>query len=372
MTATRPRRRRLGASLGTAFALSTYVWLGVSVPARAANACGYQDIGGVSTYVVTLDDTAASYTIPVDANQQFNYNSLSCGAGSLAVGDVPIRFVVNGDSFSQTLTFVNAHFQTTTFSVDLGGGDQDSVVLQGNNSANVINRSIVASTGVETVVLDGLDGDDILNGAASFETLNGGAGNDTIGAGGGNDIVDGGPGADTMGGGAGTDTLTYESSNLGVTVTLNGSASLNDASGDVISSFERLRGSDGSDTLTGTSGPDNIDGRGGDDTIEGGPGNDILFGQLGADTISGGRGDDLVYGGDASPTLAGDVGDFLNGNGGADTLRGSDGGDTLLYGGGIDIFYGDDGADNCQGYAGSLSGSGRYGRVTYYTCDPAV
>ena len=64
-----------------------------------------------------------------------------------------------------------------------------------------------------------------------------------------------------------------------------------------------INGTNGRDTLTGTSGPDVIHGRNGPDTILAGDGNDRVFGNNGADTLVGGRGDDRLAGGDGPDTF---------------------------------------------------------------------
>ena len=71
-------------------------------------------------------------------------------------------------------------------------------------------------------------------------------------------------------------------------------------------------GTNGNNTLYGTSDSDVLDGRGGNDILfgrsdgdilRGGDGNDALYGQGGDDTLIGGRGDDLLSGGSADNTF---------------------------------------------------------------------
>lgn len=82
-------------------------------------------------------------------------------------------------------------------------------------------------------------------------------------------------------------------------------------------------GTDGADTLTGTSIDDWITGGAGDDLISGGLGADILAGNTGADTLRGEAGDDVIYGGTGN--------DVLDGGPGADVLIGGAGFDTASY-----------------------------------------
>ncbi|HEX6576780.1 MAG TPA: ExeM/NucH family extracellular endonuclease [Jiangellaceae bacterium] len=92
-----------------------------------------------------------------------------------------------------------------------------------------------------------------------------------------------------------------------------------------------IRGTDGPDTLTGTTKPDVIMGLGGndvirggndDDVICGGAGDDVLRGENGVDTLLGGFGDDVLFGGNGDDSLIGGPGsDVLNGGGGANQLE---------------------------------------------------
>lgn len=74
-------------------------------------------------------------------------------------------------------------------------------------------------------------------------------------------------------------------------------------------------GTEGMDSLKGTSGDDTIYGLGGDDNVRGRDGNDVLFGGLGDDDLKGENGNDELIGG------AGD-----------DVLRGGKGTDTFVFG----------------------------------------
>ena len=233
----------------------------------------------------------------------------------------------------------------------------------------------------------------------NIENIVGGAGNDSIkgnaaanqiDAGAGDDLVEGGAGADVLIGGAGErDMLSYAGSAAGsnfsagsigqvivnsvqiaaaVNPTLNGvdvnllasTANGADATGDVISGFEDLRGSAHSDRLRGSAGNTIVFGGGGHDVIYGGAGDDLLhgeagddiiFGEAGADQLFGGTGNDrlfgggegdILYGGDGNDILdAGDAGDQLHGDAGNDILVGGQGGDTYFIGRntGSDILY---------------------------------
>jgi hypothetical protein len=80
-------------------------------------------------------------------------------------------------------------------------------------------------------------------------------------------------------------------------------------------------GGAGNDTLTGSSGGDNISGGTGNDTIGGGGESDTLFGDDGNDTLSGGSGGDSLVGDAGSDTLIGGAGnDSLVGGSDTDTV----------------------------------------------------
>ncbi|MDO6800786.1 calcium-binding protein, partial [Shimia thalassica] len=152
---------------------------------------------------------------------------------------------------------------------------------------------------------------DMLTGNAGDNNLSGGAGTDTLSGGEGNDSLRGGTGADTLDGGNGADWVQYIGSSSAVTVDLNAdgfgfqSATGGDATGDVISGFERVRGSDHADTLTGNASSNTLLGGSGNDTLTGGEGNDTLRGGADADTFvfSSGDGYDLIDGEDGLDTV---------------------------------------------------------------------
>ncbi|WP_146348540.1 calcium-binding protein, partial [Phaeobacter marinintestinus] len=242
---------------------------------------------------------------------------------------------------------------------------------------------------------------DDLTGDAADNQLVGWLGADTLNGGDGNDILRGDAGADIMDGGDDEDWVMYFGSTAGVTVSLveDGfgfqSATGGDATGDVISNFERVWGSDHADDLTGNDGDNYLLGRDGDDVMDGGAGNDTMRGGVGADTMEGGADTDLIayntsavgvtvdltvdgfgFQSASGGTADGDVisgfenvagtahADDLTGDDGANILLGLGGDDTMDGGGGSDILRGGAGADTMVGgtgndwvqYAGSSSG----------------
>ncbi len=249
--------------------------------------------------------------------------------------------------------------------------------------------------------LRGFRGDDTLRGGEGHDELFGNSGADVLDGGNGNDTLKGGSGADSLVGGLGVDTVTYEGSDVGVTVdlsprtgqTASGGQASDGAQHDTISGFEHVIGSEHDDELTGDSGNNKLKGLGGNDALSGGGGADTLEGGEGddrifdgedtvADVLDGGPGnnDRLIYG--SSPTgvtvdlstnpvtasggaAAGDTlrefegvggswyNDLLTGNSGNNWLRGFRGDDTLRGGEGHDELFGNSGADVLDGGNGN-------------------
>jgi 3-phytase/alkaline phosphatase D len=107
-----------------------------------------------------------------------------------------------------------------------------------------------------------------------------------------------------------------------------------------------VTGTDGADSLRGTSKDDLILGLGGDDTVKGGSGSDVLYGGDGNDTVHGGSEDDILWAGAGDDTLDGGSGnDELSGGAGNDVLKGGSGKDVLTGGAGDDTLTGGSGND---------------------------
>ena len=203
-----------------------------------------------------------------------------------------------------------------------------------------------------------------------------------------------GPGGDIIEGDGGSDTVSYEASEMGVTVNLGAAAqhttvttdvttdpmmpmfptdddpvdvtdpatllagvprlnaqdveltgegganpenedtnpNVNGAAGDRLRSIENLTGSEMKDDLDGDGNPNVLKGLGGNDELTGGAGNDTLDGGAGVDTLDGGTGDDKLNGGAGDDTLNGDAGeDTLTGGAGNDDLSGGTDNDTFVF-----------------------------------------
>ena len=155
---------------------------------------------------------------------------------------------------------------------------------------------------------------------------------------------------DIIHGDSGSDTVSYEASEVGVTVNLEtdndntgvtpaddgtpaspytfdyeptggspstadvgdgvaGDSDTNGAAGDRLGGIQNLTGSNHKDSLTGDDTPNVLKGGGGNDTLDGGDGNDTLYGGAGRDVIDGEGGNDRIAGG------AGDNDDLTGGTG---------------------------------------------------------
>jgi Ca2+-binding RTX toxin-like protein len=119
-------------------------------------------------------------------------------------------------------------------------------------------------------------------------------------------------------------------------------------------------GTDGNDTLTGTTRADKLYGFGG---------NDELFGLAGNDLLVGGSGDDLLDGGAGRDHLVGESGrDTERGGAGNDILFGGKGNDRLSGGAGDDTLIGGDGRDVIDGGAGNDTIKSRDGKRDTVRC----
>ncbi len=243
---------------------------------------------------------------------------------------------------------------------------------------------------------------------SNFENIIGTSGVNIIKGNNVDNLLEGHAGGDTLTGGGNTaagDTVSYNKSNAAVTVNLAlNTASGGHASGDTISGFENVTGSNGfGDNLTGSSGNNVLKGLGAVDTLNGELGNDTLIGGVGGDSLNGGGGlRDLAdysdsnaavsvsingagsaSGGHAAgdtltaiedltgsafgDTLVGNIGqNILRGGAGADTLSSSNNNDQLFGGNGNDTLNGGAGVDIIDGGAGSdtVSFAGAGARIT--------
>jgi Ca2+-binding RTX toxin-like protein len=274
-------------------------------------------------------------------------DSLSGGAGTDTL------------SYSGSASFVNVTLGGTGVNGDAQGDilAADFEVLEGS-----AHNDILAGDGNANTIFGGTGADSML-GNGGIDSVAGGLGNDTVEGGAGADILDGGN--------SGGDWVVY--SGAGVTVDLGTilQVSGGDASGDSLTGFNNLRGTENNDSLLGSTGNNTILGGAGIDTIEGGLGNDVLDGRVSlsganegdwvsyrlagagvsaslfAGTATGGAGTDIIGG--FQHILGSDHADFLEGDDDLDnSLVGGLGGDTLSGLGGIDTLFGGLGNDTIQ------------------------
>ncbi|MBM6582484.1 hypothetical protein ILT44_19960, partial [Microvirga sp. BT689] len=125
--------------------------------------------------------------------------------------------------------------------------------------------------------------------------------------------------------------------------------------GDVIDGTEggdSLTGTTNSDTISGLAGNDYLYGQSGNDTLDGGADADYLTGENGNDFVRGGTGNDTLYGGAGDDRLEGGAGDdTLNDYQGPNVQDGGEGNDTfqnVSYGTGADTLTGGEGQDTYQ------------------------
>lgn len=213
---------------------------------------------------------------------------------------------------------------------------------------------------------DKLDSIERIMGTSHNDRFYGNDGNNKFSGGAGNDYFRSDFGADTYNGGTGVDTVSYSSSNVGVSVTLQNGQSIAYASGgmgdgDRLVSIENLTGSRYDDRLGGNSA---------DNVLNGWSGNDTFIGSEGSDTIIGGSGSDTVdYSGHdfglridlSAGTATGihvddtlssiervigtDAEDYFSGTAGNDYFAGREGNDTFYSDLGFDIYFGGSGFD---------------------------
>jgi Ca2+-binding RTX toxin-like protein len=184
------------------------------------------------------------------------------------------------------------HFTAVTFN----GGD-------GNDTLTAPN---------EITTLNGDNGNDTLTGDDKADTLNGGNGDDTMDGAGGADALNGGTDAgmdrmtggdkdDILDGGPGIDRALYTTGNT--TITIDNVANDSDGQGDtdnVMDTVESITGSSGTDNITGSCFSNTLAGQNGNDTLNGDP---TTCGSYGGDFMGGGAGNDIMRG-SVTPTAS--------------------------------------------------------------------
>lgn len=160
-----------------------------------------------------------------DSMQLYFQGKLKVSSAGLASLNLSALLDMGGGSNNQVIDF-SALFEHTaeeppfTMTV-IGGTDDDSLTVKATQAADSItvkrdaieldDTAGIRYTGFESLVIDGLGGDDRMriagNGALTPTTLMGGAGDDVLVGGAGDDVLIGGPGNDVLIGGRGNDIL---------------------------------------------------------------------------------------------------------------------------------------------------------------------
>jgi len=213
---------------------------------------------------------------------------------------------------------------------DVEGGSGDDRLITGIRADRI--RGDEGNDNIDA----GDDNDTDVEGGADNDTINGGKGGDTLKGNGGNDVVSAGPDngihVDVLHGNDGSDTLTgdlgdddlYGDEVLSFDCSSDGVDSGSLDSGPGGDNSDTLIGGDGDDEMHGGAEEDSLDGGNGNDTMCGGGDDDEMAGGAQKDTMEGGGGDDNMVGGtDNSPAASG--GDSMNGDAGRDYMLGDEG-----------------------------------------------
>ena len=288
--------------------------------------------GGAATDTVSYETATAGVTVSLLlAGAQ---NTIGAGTDTLSNFES-----LRGSNFNDMLTG-NGGTNILTGGVgnDVLNGDAGSDTASYETASAGVTVSL-ALAGPQNTVGAGTDT------LSNFENLRGSNFNDTLTGNAASNVIIGHVGDDLLNGDAGTDTASYETSTVGVTVSLAiaGAQNTIGAGTDTLINFEHLRGGVANDTLTGN---------GGSNIITGGLGNDVLDGGAGTDTAS----YDTAFGG--VTVNLGLVGAQNTVNAGTDTLsnfenlKGSIHNDTLTGNAASNVIIGDQGNDVLNGDAG--------------------
>lgn len=315
-------------------------------------------------------------------------DTLVGGAGADNMIGGPGIDVVDYSSRSQELTI-----STNGWSDDGESGENDSV--------NTDVEHVIGGSGNDTIeatfgdsIVEGGPGNDVLYAMYGAAEIHGGPGNDSLAGSQYSDTLDGGPdddtirgaaGIDQFDGGSGNDMLDFSDVPGPITVTLDGIA--NDGRPDELenanSSFERIAGSQGDDTIIGGSYPAAIYGRWGNDTITGGSAGGSINGEGGDDTLVSGSGADQISGGSEQDTLTyaartesisisidgvandGAAGEADQIDTDIESMTTGSGGDVIAGGSGNEVFDAGDGNDSLSGGAGQDTLTGGQGDDTF-------
>jgi Ca2+-binding RTX toxin-like protein len=136
---------------------------------------------------------------------------------------VTVNGTAGGDYVSVVSSGASVVVNGLPAQVKIGGaeGGNDTLVINGLGGNDTINASAL-NAGQVKLVVNGGDGDDRITGSKGNDLVNGGRGNDTASLGAGDDVFvwNPGDGSDTVDGQAGADTLLFNGSNVGENIDL--------------------------------------------------------------------------------------------------------------------------------------------------------
>lgn len=258
-----------------------------------------------STETITVNDQSSG---PTQLIIDLSGGPFAPGFSTEGGASPEVEFVVNlGETPGDDTLLDLVRIQGTSGSDPIVAGS-DGINLNPTEATGV--DADVTPQGVEGLIIEGLDGDDIIRTDGGFGTGGDATGLRLL-------HVYGGPGQDrTFGSDAmGAIARRCEFVESPLFVSVEGPAA---------------------ECHFGQGGADHLNGQGGLDSLFGGPGEDRVQGFGGRDLVEGGGGDDI-----------------LTGNDNDDRLRGDSGNDRLIAGSGDDVLVGGPGSDRCQGGSGA-------------------
>ena len=331
----------------------------IDVSANGSRATLFRDVGAVtmdlnSVEKIQIAALGGADNIRVNDLSGTGIKQVAVNLSAQGAGDgQPDTVTVNGTASNDHISIVGSGASVVvnglSAQVTVGGAEagNDTLVVNGLDGNDTINASALKA-GQVNLTIDGGTGNDTIIGSAGNDVLIGGDGNDVITGGKGNDaallgagddryIWNPGDGSEVVEGQAGNDTLTFNGSDANevITISANGTdvlvtrdigtvtMDLNGVENVVISAGggdEAIVAGNGLSALTSLT----IDGGAGNDTITGGDGNDMLIGGDGDDVVTGGRGNDVALLGSGNDTFIwnpGDGSDVVEGGAGTDTLQ---------------------------------------------------
>ncbi|WP_188113325.1 calcium-binding protein [Nocardioides humilatus] len=260
-----------------------------------------------SDVTIDLGDGLPNDGYAGEHDQVFGIEAVSTGPGDDTIVGSSGDDGVSAGAGDNTVTTGAGDDHVTTLDgdnvIDTGAGDDSVFPGAGADQVTTGTGADLVDTGAGNDILDTGSGDDIVTDTAGKDTISLGIGDDYLRTGAAKDN------GDRYDGGSGADTASYLARTAAVKLSI-GNSNADDGSGaegDRLLAFEGATGGSGADTITGSSGADELDG---------GPGNDTITDGGGADDVHGRDGNDLLVQGSSS-----DAGDRLDGGAGTDEVR---------------------------------------------------